>query len=61
MLSKKGAKLAWTLVVNNGKLPEIVTEFLKHAEFLRKLVENATLEIANEIRSMLFDQESKLP
>lgn len=59
MLTKKGAKLVMTLVLNNGRLPSIVSDFMIHAENLRKRVESATLEIVNEIKNMLFDVESE--
>ncbi|KAL2263935.1 hypothetical protein VTK26DRAFT_4122 [Humicola hyalothermophila] len=57
MLTKKGAKLVLALVLENGRLPGIVAEFLKQTEGLRRLVENATLEIVDDIRRMLFDAE----
>ncbi|KAK3897898.1 hypothetical protein C8A05DRAFT_38527 [Staphylotrichum tortipilum] len=57
MLSKKGVKLALEVVLDNGRLPAIVDEFLKHADHLRKLVQKATWEIVEDIKAMLYDHE----
>lgn len=58
ILSKTGARLVIKFVLQTNRLPTIVKDFLKHADHLRKLVEKATLEIADDIRAMLHDQES---
>jgi hypothetical protein len=58
ILTRKGAKLVMKMILENDRLPNIVQEFLKHADTLRKLVQKATLEIVEDIRSMLYDQES---
>ncbi|KAH6627225.1 hypothetical protein B0J18DRAFT_426830 [Chaetomium sp. MPI-SDFR-AT-0129] len=55
ILSKKGAKLVMKIVLENGKLPAIVQDFLQHAQQLQKLVEKATLEIVEDIKNMLYD------
>ena len=57
-LTKKGVKFVIGLVLQNGRLPEIVQDFLRHADLLRKLVQKATWEIVEDIRTMLFDHES---
>ena len=47
------------MVLEQGRLPEIVQGFLKQADFLRKLVQKATWEIVEDIKTMLYDRESK--
>ena len=47
------------VILENGKLPKIVEDFLKHAEDLRRLVQKAVWEIVEDIKTMLYDQESK--
>lgn len=59
VLSKGGVRLALGLVVENGRLLAIVDDFLKYAEHLHKLVLNATMEIAEDIKTLLYDQESE--
>ena len=59
ILTKKGAKLVMKLVLETDRLPGIVQEFLRHARNLGKLVQNATWEIVEDIKSMLYDRESK--
>jgi hypothetical protein len=58
ILSRKGAKLVMKMILENGRLPDIVKDFLKHADNLRKLVQNATWEIVEDIKAMLYDHES---
>ncbi len=58
MISKKGVKLALDVVLDNGRLPAIVDDFLKHADHLRKLIQKATWEIVEDIKAMLYDHES---
>lgn len=58
ILSRKGAKLVMKMILENGRLPNIVKDFLKHADTLRKLVQKATWEIVEDIKSMLYDHES---
>lgn len=48
------------MVSENDRLPGIVQEFLRHADTLQKLVQKATWEIAEDIRSMLYARESKI-
>ena len=47
------------MIMENGRLPDIVEEFLKHADNLGKIVQKATQEIVEDIREMLYDRESK--
>ena len=58
MLTRRGVKLVMRMVLENGRLPDIVSDFLRHADLLRKLVEKATWEIVEDIRAMLYDCES---
>lgn len=46
------------VVLQDGGLPEIVQDFLRHADLLRKLVQKATWEIVEDIKAMLYDRES---
>lgn len=46
------------MILENDRLPNIVKDFLKHADNLRKLVQKATWEIVQDIRAMLYDHES---
>jgi hypothetical protein len=46
------------VILENDRLPNIVQGFLKHAGNLGKLVQKATLEIVEDIRTMLYDHES---
>lgn len=58
ILSRKGAKLVIRVILENDRLPNIFQDFLKHAGNLGKLVQKATLEIVEDIRTMLYDHES---
>lgn len=59
ILTKRGGKLMLKMMLESDRLPTIVQEFLKEAETLRKLIQKATWEIAEDIKSMLYDSESK--
>lgn len=59
--SKRGVKLLMAIVLEDGRLPKIVSDFLRHADHLRKLVQKATWEIVEDIKSMLYDHESMFP
>lgn len=48
------------MILETDRLPNIVQEFLTRAETLRKLIEKSTWEIVEDIKSMLYDRESKL-
>lgn len=47
------------MILESDRLPNLVQDFLKHAEILRKLVQKATWEIVEDIKAMLYDRESK--
>ena len=59
ILTRKGAKLVMKMILENDRLPNIVQDFLRHADTLRKLVQKATWEIVEDIKAMLYDRESK--
>jgi hypothetical protein len=59
MLSRKGAKLVIKMVLETDRLPSIVSEFLRYSDTLRNLIQKATWEIMEDIKSMLYDYESK--
>ncbi len=59
ILTRKGAKLIMKIVLDNNRLPDIVKDFLKYSDTLRKLVQKATWEIVEDIKAMLYDHESK--
>lgn len=48
------------MVLETDRLPNIIQDFLVRAEVLRKLIEKSTWEIVEDIKSMLYDRESKL-
>lgn len=58
ILTRKGARLVLKMILENGRLPGIVVDFLKQAEWLQTLVEKATLEITLDIKTMLYDDAS---
>jgi len=60
ILDRKGAKMVIKMVVEKDRLPEIVQDFLRQADILRKTVQKATWEIVEDIKSMLYDRESKV-
>ncbi|EXJ89941.1 hypothetical protein A1O3_03008 [Capronia epimyces CBS 606.96] len=57
ILTTRGVKLAMKMILATDRLPNIVQDFLKHAEHLRKLVEKATWEVVEDIKAMLYDSE----
>jgi hypothetical protein len=59
MLSRKGANLIIKMVLETDRLPSIVSEFLRYSDTLRNLIQKATWEIMEDIKSMLYDYESK--
>ena len=59
MLTTKGVKIVMTFVLQNDRLPNIIKDFLSRVRVLQNLVQNATLEIVNDIKAMLYDRESK--
>jgi hypothetical protein len=60
ILTRRGTKLVMKTILETDLLPKIVQEFLRHADTLRKLIEKATLEIVEDIKTMLYDCESDL-
>lgn len=48
------------MILETDRLPNIVKDFLGYADTLRKLIEKSTWEIVEDIKSMLYDRESKL-
>lgn len=59
ILTKRGAKLVMSMVLETDQLPSIVQDFLRHANNLAKLVQKATWEIVEDIKTMLYDRESE--
>lgn len=59
ILTRRGAKLVMKMVLETDRLPNVVEDFLRHADTLRKLIEKATWEIVEDIKTMLYDSESK--
>ncbi|KAH5111914.1 hypothetical protein HBH71_166210 [Parastagonospora nodorum] len=57
ILTQRGRKLAMTMVLETDRLPNIVQEFLGHADILHKLIQKSTWEIVEDIKSMLYDRE----
>lgn len=49
------------MVWETDRLPNIVQDFLRYFDTLRKLVEKATWEIVEDIKTTFYDQESKFP
>jgi hypothetical protein len=52
-------KLIIKMVLETDRLPSIVSEFLPYSDTLRNLIQKATWEIMEDIKSMLYDYESK--
>ncbi|MCJ1398882.1 hypothetical protein MMC11_002083 [Xylographa trunciseda] len=45
------------MILENDRLPNIIQDFLRHAETLQKVVQKATWEIVEDIKAMLYDRE----
>lgn len=58
ILTRRGARLVMKMTLENQRLPDIVKEFLRHADLLRKIVQKATWEIVEDIKTMLYDDKS---
>ncbi|CAM1503386.1 Fc.00g081620.m01.CDS01 [Cosmosporella sp. VM-42] len=56
-LSKRRTRLVLAVISDTGTLPDIVKDFLKQAEHLRRIVEKATLDIVQDIKTMLYDEK----
>ncbi|EXV04769.1 hypothetical protein X797_002451 [Metarhizium robertsii] len=54
-------KLLLKIILENDKLPAIISEFITRASNLRNLIHTTTLEVVQEIQVMLYDQQSKSP
>lgn len=61
ILTRKGARLIMKMVLETDRLPNIIQDFIKYSDILRNLVEKATWEVVEDIKSMLYDHESKFP
>ena len=61
ILTKRGAKLVMSMVLETDRLPNVVRDFSKHANALHKLIENATLQMVVDIKNMVYDYDSKFP
>ena len=59
ILTRRGGKLVMKMILETDRLPNIIQDFLRHADTLRKLVEKATWEIVEDMKAMLYDSESK--
>lgn len=59
ILTRRGGKLAMKMILETDRLPNIIQDFLRHADTLRKLIEKATWEIVEDMKAMLYDSESK--
>ncbi|KAI7552573.1 hypothetical protein KC331_g1796 [Hortaea werneckii] len=57
MLTRKGMALTIAVLSNSGPLPDAIQTFLRHATTLHKIVSKATLEIVQDIKRLLCDQE----
>ncbi|KAJ5612711.1 hypothetical protein N7510_005905 [Penicillium lagena] len=57
ILTRKGAKLVMKMFLENDRLPNIVREFLRCSKMLRIVIENATFEIGEDMKRMLYDSE----
>jgi len=60
ILTERGGKLIMKMILETDRLPNAIQDFLRNAETLRKLIEKATWEIVEDIKTMLYDRESKL-
>jgi hypothetical protein len=56
-LSKRRAKLVLAVVSDTGTLPNLVQDISKEVENLRKVIEKATLDIAQDIKTMMCDEK----
>ncbi|KAF6799482.1 ankyrin repeat protein [Colletotrichum sojae] len=57
LLSKRRTRLALAVIVDTSELPDIVKDFLKQAEHLRRVVEKVTFDIVQDIKTMLYDEK----
>ncbi|KAJ9269456.1 hypothetical protein DTO212C5_4519 [Paecilomyces variotii] len=57
ILTRKGARLIMKMVLETDRLPNIIQDFIKYSDILRNLVQKATWEVVEDIKSMLYDHE----
>ncbi|KAM0248467.1 hypothetical protein ACHAP5_003413 [Fusarium lateritium] len=56
-LSKKRTRLVLAVISDMGTLPDIVKDFLEQADHLRRIVEKATFDIVQDIKTMLYNEK----
>ncbi|KAK8931672.1 Vegetative incompatibility protein HET-E-1 [Metarhizium anisopliae] len=61
ILTRRKVKLVLKIILENDKLPAIISEFITRANNLRNLIHTTTLEVVQEIQAMLYDQQTSLP
>jgi hypothetical protein len=59
ILTRRGRRLAMRMILDTDRLPNIIHDFMRHADVLRKLIEKAIWEIVEDIKAMLYDRESE--
>ncbi|KID94934.1 NACHT domain protein, partial [Metarhizium majus ARSEF 297] len=57
ILTRRKVKLVLKIILENDKLPAIISEFITRASNLRNLIHTTTLEVVQEIQAMLYDQQ----
>ncbi|KAL4412143.1 ankyrin repeat protein [Colletotrichum abscissum] len=57
LLSKRRTRLVLAVISDTGTLPDIVKDFLRQSEHLRRIVEKATFDIVQDIKNMLYDEK----
>lgn len=60
ILNSKGTKRIMGLVLESDRLPNIIQDFLRHSDTLAKLINQASAQIVQELKDMLYDSESKV-
>ncbi|KAL4781503.1 hypothetical protein BJX76DRAFT_350139 [Aspergillus varians] len=57
LLKRRGLRLITKIMLETGRLPTIVQEFLTYANNLQATIQKATADILADISSMLYDRE----
>ncbi|KAL4881143.1 hypothetical protein BJY04DRAFT_218660 [Aspergillus karnatakaensis] len=57
MLTRKGANFVLKMVLETDRLPEIIEEFVRYSNMLEATIQKATLDVLDDIRTMLYDSE----
>ncbi|KAJ5212655.1 uncharacterized protein N7498_004301 [Penicillium cinerascens] len=57
ILTRKGAKLVLRMVLENGRLPDIIQEFLTNANKLQAVIQKATLDILDDFQNVVYTNE----